>query len=172
MKEIYVNLDVERGFFGFPKAFEKQHFDDRLYRLKPDKSEYGDNWDSVQEAFGVAVAMLHRVWNNPNWLSLVHNTVRVLISFNSDYSTWKVDMAPYGIRLQEKHPNFDSSIEKEENQIFEKYGFPKKEPIKYEVSFRGRTTIMNEEQFEAFHKDIVATYPSTWPEIAVATPLR
>ena len=166
MKQIFANLDVKCWPFGIVKSFEKQHFDDRLYRLKPDKSEYGDNWDHVQDAFGTAIAMLHKIWNKPTCLSLVARTIRVLISFNSDYSTWKVDIDPYGIgpSIQKAHPDFNSSIEKEDNQILEKYGFAdeKKPPKKFEVAYRGRKTIMDENQFDDFLKDIVKMYPRSW----------
>lgn len=166
MKQVFANLDVKCWPFGIVKSFEKQHFDDRLYRLKPDKSEYGDNWDTVQEAFGLAIAMLHRIWNNPTSLSLVARTVRVLISFNNDYSTWMVEVAPYGFgpHQRETHPDFKASVEKEENQIIEKYGFvAEKQPEKkYEVFFRGRSVVMSEEQLDNFRKDIVAMYQHDW----------
>lgn len=167
MKQVFANLSVERGLFGFVKPFEKQHFDDRLYRLKPGKSEYGDNWDTVQEAFGLAIAMLHRVWNNPTSLSRVARNVRVLIGFNNDYSTWMVEVAPYGFGppLRETHPDFKSSVEKEENQIIEKYGFvSEKHPEKYEVFFRGRSVVMGEEQLDDFRKDIIEMYPNNWAD--------
>lgn len=166
MKQIFAKLEVERGIFGSVKSFEKQHFDERLYRLMPDKSEYGDNEASVKDAFGTAINELFSVWNDKTRRSLVASTVRVLICFNSDYSLWKVEVDPYGCgtHLPTVHPDFNSFVEKEENKIFEKYEFKeeKKPPKKFAVAYRGRKTIMNEEQFDNFRKDIIEMYPRSW----------
>lgn len=171
MKEVFVNLRIERGLFGYPKSYEKQGFETTLYRFMPDKKEYGDNFNTVKEAFDAALAMLFAVWITPNQLKRVHGNVRVLITFSEDYSTWQVDMAPYGIHLQEKHKDFDSYIAQEENKIFEKYGFVKP-PEKFEVSFRGRKSIMNKEQLNEFHKEMVNSHPGTWAELYVARTLE
>ena len=166
MKKVYVKLDVERGLFGFIKSFEKQQFEKRLYANMPDKTEYGDNEAEVKDAFATAFNMLYKLWNDSKCLSLVGENIRVLINFKSDYSTWKVEISPYGFGpiLEEAHPDFASFVEKEKNQIFEKYGFKeeKKPPKKFEVAYRGRKTIMDEEQFDKFRKEIVELYPKSW----------
>lgn len=167
MKQIYANLDVVRGLFGAPKSFMKQQFKKRLWAFMPDKEECGDNWPKVNAAFATAVLMLDKIWDDPTRLSLVVHSIRVLISFSSDYSTWKVEMLPYGIfrhGIEEAHPDFGSFIEKEENQILEKYGFAEenKPPRKLEVAYRGRKTIMDEKQYDAFLKDIIKMYPKSW----------
>lgn len=167
MKQIFVNIGVERGLFGFVKSFMKQRFKERLWEFMPDKTECGDNWPKVNAAFATAVLMLAKIWDNPDCLSLVARTIRVLISFNSDYSTWKVEIAPYGFgpQLHEEHPDFNSFAEKEKSQIFEKYGFTEEEPPKkFEVSYGGRKTIMSGEQLNNFNKDMDARYPYKWPE--------
>lgn len=134
----------------------------------PDKTEYGDNAASVMEAYDVALTMLYKLWDNPTRLSRVPKTIRILISFNSDYSTWMVEIYPYilGLPLRETHPDFKSSVEKEENQIIEKYGFvAEKQPEKkYEVFFRGRSVVMSEEQLDNFRKDVIAMYPNNWAD--------
>lgn len=166
MKQIYVNLGVVRGLFGFPKSFEKQQFEERLYAHFPDKTEYGDNEYSVKDAFGTAINMLFKLWNNKTCRSLVAQTIPVMISFNSDYSIWRVDMDPYGngTPLQEAHPDFSSFFEEEKNKIFEKYGFAeeKKPPKKFEVAYGGLKTIMNEEQLRNFLNEIIKMYPRSW----------
>ena len=166
MKQVFANLSVERGLFGFVKSFEKQHFEERLYRLMPDKSEYGDNEASVKDAFGTAINELFRIWNNKTFRSLVGRTIQVLISFSNDYSTWKVDTEAYGFGppVPTTHPDFNSYADKEENKIFEKYGFKeeKKPPKKFEVAYRGRKTIMDDEQYHNFLKDIMEMYPRSW----------
>lgn len=169
MKQIYVKLDVLCGFFGFVKSFEKQQFKKRLYEYLPDKTEYGDNWPEVNAAFATAVLMLDKIWGDPTRLSLVEQTIEVLISFNRDYSTWKVDVWPYGggFPLEKSHPDFTSFAKKEENNIFEKYGFAeeKKPPRKIEVAYMGRKTIMDEKQYNDFLKDIIKMYPKSWHAI-------
>ena len=166
MKQIDVKLGVECWLFGVVKSFEKQHFAERLYARMPDKTEYGDNEASVKDAFATAINMLFKIWNNKTWLSLVAKTIHVLITFSSDYSTWKVGVEPYGCGpyLEESHPDFNSFFEKEKNKIFEKYGFPeeKKPPKKFEVSYMGRKTIMDEEQYNNFQKEIIEMYPRSW----------
>lgn len=166
MKQIFVNLGVARWPFGFVKSFKKQHFEETLYRFMPDKSEYGDNEASVKDAFGTAINELFRIWNHKTCRSLVANTVWVLISFSSDYSVWKVDVEAYGFGppIPTVHPNFNSFAEKEENKIFEKYGFKeeKKPSKKFAVAYRGRKTIMDEEQYNNFIKDIIEMYPCSW----------
>lgn len=166
MKEIFANISVARWPFGFVKSFEKQHFEERLYRLMPDKSEYGVNEASVKDAFATAINELYRVWNNKTCRSLVANTVRVLIIFSNDYSVWKVDVETtgFGPPIPMIHPDFNSFAEKEENKIFEKYGFKeeKKPPRKFAVTYMGRKTIMGEEQYDNFLNDIIEMYPRSW----------
>lgn len=169
MKQVYVKLDVVYGFFGFVKPFEKQQFEKRLYAIMPDKSEYGANESVVKDAFATAINMLYRIWNDSTRRSLVAQIIEVLISFNNDYSTWKVDVWPYGggLPLEERHPDFTSFAEKETNQIFEKYGFAeeKKPPKKFAVAYMGRKTIMDEKQYDDFIKDIIKMYPKSWYEM-------
>lgn len=166
MKQIFMNISVARGLFGFVKSFEKQHFEERLYRRMPDKSEYGYNEESVKDAFGTVINELFRVWNDKTRRSLVGRTIMVLISFNDDYSLWKVDMDAYGCGtpVPTAHPDFNSFAEKEQNKIFEKYGFKeeKKPPKKFEVFYMGRKTIMSDEQLKDFRKDMISMYPRSW----------
>lgn len=173
MREIYLRLGIERGLFGFAKSFEKQRFAERLYEHLPDKAEYGDNGESVMEAFDVAINILYKEWHTSSHLSS-KRFVHVLINFNKDYSTWKVLITTFDKDFQMKHEDFDSSIKQEENQILEKYGFVAEEPSekKHEVSFRGSKKIMSEEQYEDFIKDVSTIYPSTCHAQYVDKPLE
>ena len=173
MREIYLWLGIERGWFGWAKPFMEQKFVERLYEHMPAETEYGNNESSVKEAFSTAIDMLYKEWNHISHLP-PKRLVHVLINFNKDYSTWKVKITTFDKDFQMKHEDFDSSIKQEENQILEKYGFVPEVPPekKYEVQFRYHKKIMNQEQYEDFIKDLSTIYPRTCHAQYVDTPLE
>ena len=162
MREIYLRLGIERGWFGRAKPFLEQKFVERLYEHMPDEKEYGNNESSVKDAFGTAVNMLYKEWNHISNLP-PKRLVHVLINFNKDYSAWRVIVTTLDKDFQMKHEDYDSSIKQEESQILEKYGFvaEKAPETKYEVKFRGNKTVMGEEQYKNFIKDVGRIYPQT-----------